>query len=231
MNRTILIAEDDQDIVELLRLYLENEGYQVVTAGDGRAAYQLMEQQTVDLALVDIMMPQMNGYELIRAIREKHNIPVIILSAKAEDSDKIIGLKIGADDYVTKPFNPLEIVARVQAGLRRYYELGSEARTAGAILKVGQLRLDLEQICLTKDDQTISLTPTEFRILSKLMRQPGRVFTKAQLYDNESGLMIESDDNTMMVHISRLRDKIEDDPKNPRYIITVRGLGYKIEKA
>lgn len=230
MKRTILIAEDDHDIVELLRLYLENEGYHVLTAENGQVAMKLIQEHTVDLAVVDIMMPMMNGYELIREIRQTMNIPIIVLSAKAEDSDKIIGLRIGADDYMTKPFNPLEILARIEANLRRYYELGSEVGKGNAILQAADLVLDLDQIQLTKRGRPISLTPTEFKIISKLMRQPGRVFTKAQLYESDSGIIFESDENTMMVHISRLRDKIEDDPKNPQYIITVRGLGYKIEK-
>ena len=230
MKRTILIAEDDHDIVELLRLYLENEGYHVLTAENGQVAMKLIQEHTVDLAVVDIMMPMMNGYELIREIRQTMNIPIIVLSAKAEDSDKIIGLRIGADEYMTKPFNPLEILARIEANLRRYYELGSEVGKGNAILQVADLVLDLDQIQLTKRGRPISLTPTEFKIISKLMRQPGRVFTKAQLYESDSGIIFESDENTMMVHISRLRDKIEDDPKNPQYIITVRGLGYKIEK-
>lgn len=189
-----------------------------------------MDKHDIDLAVVDIMMPRLNGYKLIRAIRERVNIPVIVLSAKAEDSDKIIGLKIGADDYVTKPFNPLEILARIEANLRRYYQLGSDVQSGQAILRVNDLVLDTEQISLVKDGQSIPLTPTEFKILSKMMREPGRVFTKAQLYDSDGGVMFDSDENTMMVHISRLREKIEDDPKNPTYIITVRGLGYKLEK-
>lgn len=230
MEQTILIAEDDQDIVNLLRLYLENEGYHVLLAGDGEAALEIMNQHPVDLAIIDIMMPKMNGYELIQAIRAKVNIPLIILSAKKEDTDKIIGLKIGADDYVTKPFNPLEILARVDANLRRYYELGSDKGSKATTLHVRELTLDLEQMNLKKGNTSIPLTSTQFKILSKLMREPGRVFTKAQLYESDTGLIFENDENTMMVHISRLREKIEDDPKNPLYIITVRGLGYKLEK-
>lgn len=176
------------------------------------------------------MMPTMNGYELIKALRKKHNIPVIVLSARAEHTDKIIGLKIGADDYMTKPFNPLEILARIEANLRRYYELGSDVDKGSILLTVNDLELDLEQIVLKKAGKPVSLTPTEFKILSRLMREPGRVFTKAQFYENESGIVFDTDENTMMVHISRLREKVEDDPKNPTYIITVRGLGYKIDK-
>lgn len=207
MKQTILIAEDDQDIVKLLRLYLENEGYDVLTAGDGQEALEIMNHHPINLAIVDIMMPKMNGYELIQAIRAKVNIPLIILSAKKEYTDKIIGLKIGADDYVTKPFNPLEIVARVDANLRRYYELGSDTRSKQSTLQVRDLILDLEQMTLQKGDESISLTSTQFKILSKLMREPGRVFTKAQLYESDTGLIFENDENTMMVHISRLREK------------------------
>ena len=178
MPRSILIAEDDPDIIELLRLYLENDGYQVLAASDGQAAMSLIQEHKVDLAVVDIMMPKMNGYELIRAIRQQLNIPIIILSAKAEDSDKIIGLNIGADDYVTKPFNPLEILARINSNLRRFYELGSDAQSGSSRLQVRELILDFDQITLTKNDELIALTPTEFKILAKLMRIPAGYLLK-----------------------------------------------------
>lgn len=231
MQRTILIAEDDADIIDLLKLYLENEGYLVLSAANGAQALKLIESQRVDLAVLDIMMPEMNGYELTKAIRRFSNMPLIILSAKNTDSDKILGLDLGADDYLAKPFNPLEILARIRSNLRRFYDLNPEQlQTSGALLHVQDLQLNTETFILKKQNREILLTPTEYRILACLMKAPGRIFTKVQLYETVNGAYFESDENTMMVHISKLREKLEDDPKTPRYIKTVRGLGYKIEK-
>lgn len=219
-----LIAEDDADIRDLLRLYLEGEGFQVLETGDGATALRIAREQSPSMAILDIMMPEMNGFELTRALRKYSNIPILILSAKSQDNDKILGLNLGADDYIAKPFNPVEIVARVKAQLRR------AERTGGSVLTVRDLSLDTASFQLTKNGQPILLTPMEYKILAMLMRSPGRIFTKIQLYEGAIGTYFEGDDNTMMVHISRLREKIEDDPKNPRHIIAVRGLGYKIEK-
>ena len=224
MSASILIAEDDGDIRGLLRLYLESEGYRVLEAEDGAQALALAREETPDMAILDVMMPRLNGYELTRALRKFSDIPILILSAKSQDNDKILGLNLGADDYIAKPFNPVEIMARVKAQLRR------SARENSAMLTVGDLSLDTASFQLTKGGQNISLTPMEYKILALLMRSPGRIFTKIQLYEGAVGTYFEGDDNTMMVHISKLREKIEDDPKDPRYIITVRGLGYKIEK-
>ena len=224
MSAAILIAEDDADIRGLLRLYLEGEGYRVLEAEDGAQALELAREDPPDMAILDIMMPGMNGFELTRALRKFSDVPILILSAKSQDNDKILGLNLGADDYIAKPFNPVEIVARVKAQLRR------AARTTGDVLQVRDLSLDTASFQLTKGGQPILLTPMEYKILALLMRSPGRMFTKIQLYEGAVGPYFEGDDNTMMVHISKLRDKIEDDPKNPRYIITVRGLGYKLEK-
>lgn len=224
MDASILIAEDDADIRDLLRLYLEGEGFCVLEAGDGASALRIAREQSPSMAVVDIMMPEMNGFELTRALRKYSDIPILILSAKSQDNDKILGLNLGADDYIAKPFNPVEIVARVKAQLRR------AERTSGSILTVRELTLDTASFQLTKNGQPILLTPMEYKILAMLMRSPGRIFTKIQLYEGAIGTYFEGDDNTMMVHISKLREKIEDDPKNPRHIITVRGLGYKIEK-
>ena len=224
MDASILIAEDDADIRDLLRLYLEGEGFCVLEAGDGASALRIARDQSPSMAIVDIMMPEMNGFELTRALRKYSDIPILILSAKSQDNDKILGLNLGADDYIAKPFNPVEIVARVKAQLRR------AERTSGSILTVRELTLDTSSFQLTKNGQPILLTPMEYKILAMLMRSPGRIFTKIQLYEGAIGTYFEGDDNTMMVHISKLREKIEDDPKNPRHIITVRGLGYKIEK-
>ena len=233
-NQHILIAEDDADIVELLSLYLTGEGYQVLTAENGLQALQLIESTRVDMAILDIMMPEMNGYDVLKRIREKYNFPVIILSAKEMDTDRILGLNLGADAYLTKPFNPLEVVAYVKSALRRYYELGCDDSahkniTGETSLTVGELQMDLLKFILRKRGRVVPLTPTELKIVVKLMQSPGRVYTKAQLYAFIGGELYESDDNTMMVHISNIRSKIEDDPSNPRYIKTIRGLGYKIE--
>lgn len=229
MNYKILVAEDDEDIVELLTLYLSNEGYEILSANNGEDALRIAKETKVDLAVLDIMMPKMNSYELTKKLREVSNLPILILSAKNQDSDKILGLGLGADDYLTKPFNPLEIIARVKAALRRFYDLGAGAATSTDRLCVGDLVLDTSTCTLWKNDTEISLTPTEYKILALLMKSPGRIFTKVQIYESINGEYFENDDNTMMVHISKLRDKLEEDPRSPRYIKTVRGLGYKIE--
>ena len=213
MNPLILIAEDDADIRALLRLYLEGDGFRVLEAEDGTT-----------MAILDIMMPGMNGFELTRALRKYSEIPILILSAKSQDNDKILGLNLGADDYIAKPFNPVEIVARVKAQLRR------AARNSSDVITVRELSLDTAAFQLTKSGVPIPLTPMEYKILALLMRSPGRIFTKIQLYEGAIGKYFVGEVNTMMVHISKLREKIEDDPRNPRYIITVRGLGYKLEK-
>ena len=227
MAYTILIAEDDQDITNLVKLYLESSGYRVLCAPDGAAALEMARTQHVDMAVLDIMMPRMNGYELTRSLRAMSRMPILILSAKNADSDKILGLELGADDYLTKPFNPLEIIARLKANLRRFYQLNPAQGPEGPA--AGPLRLAPGALQVLKNGQPIALTPTEYKILACLMSAPGRIFTKVQLYEAVSGAYFESDENTMMVHISKLRDKIEDDPRRPRFIITVRGLGYKIE--
>jgi len=229
MNYKILIAEDDKNIVELLTMYLVNEGYEVISRDNGLDAYSVLENEKIDLAIFDIMMPKMNGYELTKKARNITNIPIIILSAKNKDNDKIVGLNIGADDYLPKPFNPLEVIARVKACLRRYYSLNSSLNDNSNIIKVGDLSLDTEKFTIYKRGDQINLTATEYRILSLLMKSPGKIFTKVQIYETINGDYFESDDNTMMVHISKLREKIEDDTRNPKYIKTVRGLGYKIE--
>jgi DNA-binding response OmpR family regulator len=202
----------------------------VLAAPDGEKAYEILQKEKVDLGLFDIMMPKMDGYKLIRKVREFSNIPVIIISAKREDSDRIIGLDIGADDYLTKPFNPLEVVARVRSSLRRYYDLNPSVQPEGRELSFGDLRIDQEKMILYKGEEEISVTPTELRILMLLMKNPGRVYTKVQIAENLSGEYFLSEENTVMVHISNLRNKIEEDPKNPNYLVTVRGLGYKMGK-
>ena len=231
MQHTILIAEDDHDIIELLTLYLTGADFAVRAVTDGEQALEAIRAGGISLVLADLMMPGMNGYELIRQVRAFSNLPILILSARTMDADKVLGLDVGADAYLTKPFNALEVVAYVKAALRRYYELGAgqSRQDAPHTLTLGDLELDTTQFILRKNGETVPLTSTELKILARLMSCPGRVFTKAQLYECVGGAYYESDDNTMMVHISNLRAKIEDDPAKPQYIKTVRGLGYKIE--
>ncbi|MEG0291931.1 MAG: response regulator transcription factor [Anaerovoracaceae bacterium] len=225
MNYKVLIAEDDRDIVEILKLYLENEKYEILTAEDGAEALNIIKQEHIDIAVVDIMMPKMNGYELIKSMRTFTDIPVIILSAQINDCDKILGLNVGADDYMTKPFNPLEIVARIKANLRRtVWAKGNKSDVKNKV-SIGNLVLDTEKMVLIKDGEIVNLTSTEYKILAAMMRSPGRVFTKTQLYEKINGELFDNEDNIMMVHISKLREKM--DPY--KYIKTVRGLGYKIE--
>lgn len=230
MAYTILIAEDDKDIVNLLKLYLESNGYRTVTAENGAEAYQLVTEEQIDLAVLDIMMPEMDGYELTMKIRENYDFPIIFLSAKNLDNDKILGLNLGADDYMTKPFNPLEIIARINSNLRRAYQLGYEVKDVSALLQNGDLLLDMDAMTVKKGGENIFLTPSEFKILALLMKNPGRVFTKAQIYQSINGDFYESDENSVIVHISKIRDKLGDNSKSPEYIKNIRGLGYKIEK-
>jgi DNA-binding response OmpR family regulator len=229
MTHKILIAEDDKDIIELLSLYLSGEGFDILAAENGREALTIAKSEDVSAALVDIMMPVMNGYEFIRELRTFSQIPVIILSARDLDQDRILGLNIGADAYLTKPFNPLEVVAYVKSAVRRWESTKTLAAEETGKVVVGELELDQERFTLRKNGVPVQLTSSELKIISKMMKAPEHVFTKAQLYECINGEFYNSDDNTMMVHISNLRAKVEDDPSHPRYIKTVRGLGYKIE--
>ncbi|MBR3635602.1 MAG: response regulator transcription factor, partial [Lachnospiraceae bacterium] len=211
--------------------YLENEGFELVISREGQEALEKFEENDIDVALIDIMMPKLNGYELIKRVRDTSNIPIIVMSAKNMDSDKILGLTLGADDYLTKPFNPLEVVARIKSQLRRFYDLNTNVvEETNNIITVGELVMDPSNLSVNKNGKEINLTPTEFKILSLMMRTPGKIYTKMQIFENINGDYYESDDNTLMVHISKIREKIEDDPKSPKYLKTVRGLGYKIEK-
>lgn len=230
MGNTILVAEDDFDIISVLKMFLENEGFIVKTANDGIEALETLKNEDIDLAIVDIMMPKMNGYELVKELRKFSSIPVIIASANNQDSDKILGLDIGADDYLTKPFNPLEVVARVKSQLRRCYKLNENVNTGAETLEISGLVLDIRTFSLIKNGEPISLTPFEFKILKKFMESPNQIFTKAQIYESISGDYFESDENTIMVHISKIRDKIGNKENGEQYIKTVRGLGYKLEK-
>lgn len=231
MRYTVLIAEDDPDIVDLLTLYMDNQDFYVLRACDGETALDYLRHTRIDIALVDLMMPKMSGYEFIREARKVSNIPVIILSAKNEDTDKVKGLNIGADAYLTKPFNPFEVIANLKALLRRYYELGAGQTgvKSNQILSLGGLELETDSFTLRKNGKIVPLTSSEYKIMAKLMYSPGRIFTRSQLYECIGGDYYESDDSTVMVHISNIRAKIEDEPSHPGYIKTVRGLGYKIE--
>jgi DNA-binding response OmpR family regulator len=226
------VADDEREIVELMTLYLEKEGYEVMPAYDGKEALGLLQSESYHLAILDIMMPGLSGFQVIKSIREEKNLPVIILSARDDYSDKVLGLDIGADDYMTKPFNPLELLSRVKAQLRRSYELNdesSEDQKRKAPLLVGDLSLDLDCCELKKKGTPIQLTSTEYKMLTYLMSNVGRVFTKKQIFETVWEESYYGDENAIRVHISHLRDKIEDDPKDPKYLVTVRGLGYKFQ--
>ena len=228
MNHKILIADDEPEIRNLLRLYLENEKYDVIEAENGNEALRLVSEQKPDLVLLDIMMPGMDGYQVLKAIRVDNNVPVIIISAKDEDSQKILGLNLGADDYIAKPFNPLEAMARVNSNIRRFYSLGSTPSEEKERITVRNLSLDPESCTLTKDGEVIELTSVEYKIMELFMSHPGKVYTKQQLYEYAWGEEFFIADNNIMVCISKLRAKLSDDPSE--YIKTLRGLGYRFEK-
>ena len=228
MGQTILIAEDDMDIVELLSLYLSGEGYRILSAVDGQQALTLMETQKVDLAILDIMMPGMNGYDLLREIRKHWNLPVLILSAKDLDTDKILGLNLGADDYVTKPFNPVEVLARVKSQLRRYLQLGGGV-VQPTTLQAGGIALDDRTKSVTLDGEPVALTPREYEILRLLLQHPGTVFSPKRIYRTVWGEEPYGVENAVAVHIRHLREKLEINPSDPRYIKVAWGQGYKLE--
>ena len=230
---TILICDDDRDIVSALDIYLASEGYRTLKAYNGLEAIQAVERNEVHLILMDIMMPELDGIRATARLREGSNIPIILLTAKSEDADKILGLNIGADDYITKPFNPLEVIARVKSQLRRYTSLGGKqggGEANPALLTNGGIALDDGAKSVTVDGEGVSLTPIEYNILLLLMKNPGRVFSTSQIYElvwNDPSL---GSENTVAVHIRHLREKIEIDPADPRYLKVVWGRGYKMEK-
>lgn len=229
MTYNILVVEDDCDIVKLLKLYLESQDYRVFTCSNGLKSLEVVENEEIHLALMDIMMPEMDGYELIMRLREEYSFPIIFLSAKTQEVDRIVGLNLGADDYICKPFNPLEVVARVKANLRRANDF-SQKKTRQGVYKVQDLILYTEKMVIEKEGNILNLTPMEYKILALFMREPGKVFTKAQIYEEVTGEFIPSDENSIMVHISKIREKIGDDSKAPIYIKNIRGLGYKMVK-
>lgn len=227
----ILVCDDDKEIVEAIEIYLMQEGYEVEKAYDGEEAVKLLQKEEVDLLIIDVMMPKLDGIRATLKIREANNMPIIILSAKSEDADKILGLNVGADDYVTKPFNPLELVARVKSQLRRYTQLGSTANIVSkAVYTVGGLSINDDLKEVTVDGEVVKLTPIEYNILLLLVKNQGKVFSIDQIYEsiwNENAIGV---DNTVAVHIRHIREKIEINPKEPRYLKVVWGVGYKIEK-
>jgi len=226
----ILICDDDKDIVNALKIYLQNPDYRLIEAYNGAEAVKTVQTEDVHLVLLDIMMPQMDGITAMSKIRERFNMPIILLTAKSEDQDKILGLNIGADDYITKPFNPLEVAARVGSQLRRYTRLGT-GPVSKDILTVGSIELDDTTKTVTVDGNETCLTPKEFDILKLLMKEPGKVFAPREIYRIVWGEdALSAGDNTVAVHIRHLREKIEITPNEPRYIKVVFGQGYKIEK-
>lgn len=226
----ILVCDDDKEIVEAIDIYLANEGYNIFKSYDGEEAIQILDKNEIHLIIMDIMMPKLDGIHAILKIREYSSVPIIILSAKSEDADKILGLNIGADDYVTKPFNPLELVARVKSQLRRYTKLGNINEETSVIFKTGGLEINDDLKEVTVDGELVKLTPIEYNILLLLVKNQGKVFSIDQIYENIWNEDAVGADNTVAVHIRHIREKIEINPKEPRYLKVVWGIGYKIEK-
>ncbi len=225
----ILVCDDEKSIVDAIEIYLKQENYNIIKAYNGEEALRALEENEVHLILLDIMMPKLDGLNTTIKIRERLNIPIIILSAKSEDTDKILGLNFGADDYITKPFNPLELLARVKSQMRRYTTLGSIAQKSNTI-KIGGLELDKDAKEVRVEGEKVKLTATEYGILQLLMENAGKVFSIDQIYENVWKELSFAPENTVSVHIRRIREKIEINPKEPRYLKVVWGIGYKIEK-
>lgn len=225
----ILICDDDKDIVAALKIYLSAEGYKIFEAYNGLEALDIVKNHDIQLILLDIMMPQMDGIQATSVIRQQYNIPIILLTAKSEDSDKVLGLNIGADDYITKPFNPIEVIARVKSQLRRYTNLGGQIKKDNKLV-IGTVELDDETKNVSVDGEYVALTPLEYNILHLLMKSPGRVYSGTQIYEQVWNDPSFGSNATVAVHIRHLREKIEIDPANPRYLKVVWGLGYKFEK-
>ncbi|MBI4673036.1 MAG: response regulator transcription factor [Chloroflexi bacterium] len=226
MMKTILVVDDEPKITQIARDYLEHAGFTVLTASDGKTALAIVRTHKPDLVVLDLGLPGMDGLDVTRALRRDSNLPIIMLTARSEESDKLVGLELGADDYMVKPFSPKELVARVRAVLRR---MESEA-TRGALIRAGELTLDEPRMKVTLNERSIEVTPTEFQLLAALARQPGRIFTRAQLLDAVRGIAFESYERAIDAHIKNLRKKIEPDPHEPRYILTVYGVGYKFRE-
>ena len=230
MSHHILICDDEKDIVNALKIYLSSEDYTLHTAYNGKEALQIIRTEPIDLLLLDIMMPEMDGIETMRRLREQYKLPVILLTAKSEDTDKILGLNLGADDYITKPFNPMEVLARVRSQLRRYTQLGSAAQvSSSAVFRIGNIVLNDTEKSVTVDGDPVSLTPTEYAILLFLLKSPNRVFSPQEIYTAVRGELPYGAEGTIAVHIRHLREKIEINPAEPRFLKAVWGQGYKLE--
>lgn len=225
MSKTVLVADDEERLVSLVRAYLEQEGFHVVTARDGREALFVAREAKPDLIVLDLMMPEMDGYEFLRLHRREQNTPIIVLTAKVEETDRVLGLELGADDYITKPFSPRELVARVRAVLRRSGQTSPRAD----MLRAGNITLDREAHLVTVGGSVVDLTPSEFDLLSTLMGTPGRAFSRLELLDHIQGAAYEGYERTIDVHVKNLRAKIEEDAHTPRYIETVYGVGYRFK--
>ncbi len=226
MATRILVVDDEKGIVEIVRAYLEREGYRVIAAYDGRAALETFEKESPDLIILDIMLPALDGREVCRAVRARSAVPIIMLTARDDSADKIVGLELGADDYVTKPFDPKELVARVKAVLRR--ATAAPEPSSPRQLRIADLMIDPEKRTVRRDGQAIDLTPIEFDLLATMAATPGRVYTRMQLLDRVQGDAYEGYERTIDSHIKNLRKKIEPDPNHPRYLLTVYGIGYKV---
>ena len=224
----ILICDDEKNIVDALKIYLESPEYELLEAYDGQQALEICRNHTLDLILLDLMMPVMDGIEAMKEIRKTSNVPIIILSAKSEDADKVMGLNLGADDYITKPFNPVEVTARVRSQLRRYVQLGASLKNE-TVMRVGNIELNDDSKLVTVDGEVAALTRTEYEILKLLMSEPGKVFPSKVIYNRVWANDPFGAENTVAVHIRHLREKIEIDPANPRYLKVVWGQGYKID--
>jgi Response regulators consisting of a CheY-like receiver domain and a winged-helix DNA-binding domain len=225
----VLVCDDDKQIVEAIAIYLTSEGYNVLKAYDGEEVLNILETEDVHLIIMDVMMPKLDGIRATLKIRENNGVPIILLSAKSEDTDKILGLNIGADDYITKPFNPLELMARVKSHLRRYIELGNSIESSDAIFTVGGLSINDDRKDVMVDSEIVRLTPIEYNILLLLMKNAGKVYSIEQIYEKIWKEEVVCADNTIAVHIRHIREKIEINPKEPRYLKVVWGVGYKIE--
>ncbi len=221
---TVLVVDDEVKIVQLARDYLEHAGFGVLTAADGESALALARTEQPDLIVLDLGLPKLDGLDVTRSLRRDSDVPIIMLTARDDESDRIVGLELGADDYVTKPFSPKELVARVRAVLRR----GRRTALGDEVIEAGDLRLDVARMKVTVGGQPAELTPTEFQLLAALARQPGRIFTRAQLLDAVHGVAFESYERAIDAHIKNLRRKLEPDPRRPRYLLTVYGVGYKL---
>jgi DNA-binding response OmpR family regulator len=224
--KKVMVVDDEPKIVQLARDYLEHAGFAVVVAHDGKAALATARTQNPDLVILDLGLPELDGLDVARTLRAESNVPIVMLTGRSEETDKLVGLELGADDYVTKPFSPKELVARVRAVLRRT----ERPRAAGEIVRVGDVTLDMPRMRVTVADRVVALTPTEFQLVATMAREPGRVFTRSQLLDAVHGVAFESYERAIDAHVKNVRQKLEPDPATPRYVLTVYGVGYRFSE-